>query len=117
MRSSKIYLIFVLSIFLSNGLMSQCLVDIKKQTTESEVCINIQIDFDVNSIDQLIIADDEGNERIYYADSQTVSWCYQRTLATKEKHLKVYARISGELHLITPNYTQQSRNIVIVDGM
>ena len=117
MRSSKTYLIFVLSLFLSNTLLSQCIVDIEKQTTETETCITIQIDFDVNSIEQLIITDDEGNENIYYVDSQTISWCYERKLITEEKHIKIYALISGETHLITPNYTQQSRDIVIVDGM
>ena len=117
MRSSKIYLIFILSLFLSNELMSQSLVDIKKQINESEICIDIQIDFDANSIDQLIITDDEGNEDIYYANSQAINWCYERNLMNQEKHIKIYAQILGETHLITPNYIQQSRNIVIVDGM
>jgi len=98
--------------------MSQCIIDIEKQTTKSEICINIQIDFDISSIDKIIISDKEGNEAIYHPDSQDITWCYERKLIAEEKHIKVYALISGQSHLITPNYTQRSSGgIVIIDGM
>jgi len=117
MRSSKFYLIFILISFLSTQLMSQCLIDIEKQTTASEVCITIQIDFDIGSIEKIIISDGEENEVTCDVDSQTINWCYERKLVAEEKHIKVYALISGQLQLITPNYTHRSIDIVLVDGM
>jgi len=117
MRSLKISLIFILLSCLSNQLMSQCLVDIEKQVGTTELCITIQVNFDISSIDKIIISDGERNEDIYYDNSRTINWCYDRKLTTQEKHIKIYALILGEIRLITPNYTQRSRNIVIVDGM
>jgi len=117
MRNSKIYLVFILTWCLSGQLMSQCLVDVEKQTTQSEVCITIQVDFDIGSIEKIIISDGEVNETICLSDAQTATWCYERKLVAEEKHIKVYAIISGEPQLITPNYTQGSSKIVIVDGM
>ena len=97
--------------------MSQCLVDVKKQTTESEVCITIQIDFDIGSVEKIIISDGEVNEATCVSDAQTVTWCYERKLTAEEKHIRVYALIAGQTQLITPDYTQGSSRIVIVDGM
>lgn len=118
MRSLKIYLVFILLWCLSTQLMSQCIVDVEKQITESEVCISIDIDFDVSSIDKIIISDEDGNEDIYHPDSKAINWCYDRKLIAEEKHIKIYVIVSGQPQLITPNYTQRSSGgIVIIDGM
>jgi len=117
MRNSKIYLVLILTWFLSAQLMSQCIVDVEKQVTDSEVCITIEVDFDIGTAEKIIISDGETNEAICVVNSQAVTWCYQRQSATEEKHIELYAVIAGQVHPIVPNYTQGSSKIVIVDGM
>jgi len=118
MKNLKFFLMLGVLLCLSIFGKAQCItIDIETKTKQTQVCADIQLNFNPTLADKLIISDGEGREDTFHTNQSTLKWCYERQPNDQQKYIEVYVVKSGEVRPVASTCSSQSNRIVIIDGM